>query len=244
MENPLINDAYGTLFLIPTPIGDSAPLEVLPLAAKKNMEVLTHFIVENEKVARRFIKKITPNKNQDTLILYPLNKYTTQEETATYLEACLQGESMGVLSDVGCPGVADPGSIVVRMAHQHGIRVKPLTGPSSILLALMSSGMNGQSFAFNGYLPIDKSQRQRAIKRYEKKAQKDDQTQIFIETPYRNDALVQDFIKVLEPSTLLCIACDLSMVTEMTKTLPVALWKKNIPELQKRPCIFLIHPPH
>lgn len=145
----------GILHLIPTPLGESAPLEVLPLSIKKVVEDLTHFIVENEKMARRFIKKISPNKNQDELVLFPLNKFTSQEEINSYLDPCLEGTSMGLLSDAGCPGIADPGAVIVSMAHRNDILVKPQIGPSSIVLAMMSSGMNGQNFAFNGYLPID-----------------------------------------------------------------------------------------
>ena len=146
----------GVLYLIPTPLGENPPLEVLPLTVKKIIEDQNHFIIENEKAARRFIKKIAPNKNQDQLILYPLNKFITQEETETYLDQCEAGVSMGLFSDAGCPGIADPGSVIVAKAHRLGIQVKPIVGPSSLILAMMSSGMNGQNFAFNGYLPIEK----------------------------------------------------------------------------------------
>ena len=164
------NSAGGTLFLIPTPLGENAPLEVLPLSIKKVVEDLTHFIVENEKMARRFIKKISPNKNQDELVLFPLNKFTSQEEINSYLDPCLEGISMGLLSDAGCPGIADPGAVIVSIAHRNDILVKPQIGPSSIVLALMSSGMNGQSFAFNGYLPIDKKQRSQSLLKYQRKS--------------------------------------------------------------------------
>ena len=160
----------GILYLIPTTIGENPPLEVLPLSVKKVIEEQNHFIIENEKVARRFIKKITPQKNQDELQLYPLNKFTTQEEIETYLDPCITGISMGLMSDAGSPGIADPGAIIVAKAHRIGIPVKPLVGPSSILLAMMGSGLNGQNFAFNGYLPIDKKQRLQSLIRYEKKS--------------------------------------------------------------------------
>ena len=163
-------NAYGTLFLIPTTLGDNPPLEVLPLSVKTKVEELNHFIVENEKAARRFIKKLTPNKNQDTLNLYLLNKFTTQEEIATYLIPCLDGMSMGLMSDAGTPGVADPGAVIVSKSHKVGVAVKPLVGPSSLILAMMSSGFNGQSFAFNGYLPVDQKQRKKALLKFEKKS--------------------------------------------------------------------------
>jgi 16S rRNA (cytidine1402-2'-O)-methyltransferase len=229
----------GILHLIPTPLGESAPLEVLPLSIKKVVEDLTHFIVENEKMARRFIKKISPNKNQDELVLFPLNKFTSQEEINSYLDPCLEGTSMGLLSDAGCPGIADPGAVIVSMAHRNDILVKPQIGPSSIVLAMMSSGMNGQNFAFNGYLPIDKKQRSQSLLKYQRIAVKENQAQIFIETPYRSDALFAQLLKVLDPNTKLCIACDLSLDSEYIKTYSVLKWKKNKPQLQKRPCIFI-----
>ena len=204
------NSSLGVLYLIPTPLGDNSPLEVLPLSVKKIIEDHTHFIIENEKAARQFIKKITPNKNQDKIILYSLNKYTTQEEMETYLDPCKSGISMGLFSDAGCPGIADPGAVIVSKAHRLGITVKPLTGPSSLVLALMASGMNGQSFAFNGYLPIEHKQRNQRITKFENKAFREEKAQLFIETPYRSEALFKDFLKTLDPNTRLCVACELS----------------------------------
>ena len=234
------NSSLGVLYLIPTPLGDNPPLEVLPLSVKKIIEDHTHFIIENEKAARQFIKKITPNKNQDKIILYPLNKYTTQEEMETYLDPCKSGISMGLFSDAGCPGIADPGAVIVSKAHRLGITVKPLTGPSSLVLALMASGMNGQSFAFNGYLPIEHKQRNQSITKIEKKAFREEQAQLFIETPYRSEALFKNLLKTLDPNTRLCVACDLSLNTEYILTLSVKDWKKVKPQLNKRPCVFII----
>lgn len=234
------NSSLGVLYLIPTPLGDIPPLEVLPLSVKKIIEDHTHFIIENEKAARQFIKKITPNKNQDKIILYPLNKYTTQEEMETYLDPCKSGISMGLFSDAGCPGIADPGAVIVSKAHRLGITVKPLTGPSSLVYALMASGMNGQSFAFNGYLPIEHKQRNQSITKFEKKAFREEQAQLFIETPYRSEALFKNFLKTLDPNTRLCVACDLSLNTEYILTLSVKDWKKVKPQLNKRPCVFII----
>jgi 16S rRNA (cytidine1402-2'-O)-methyltransferase len=233
-------NTYGTLYLIPTPLGENPPLEVLPLLVKTKLEELNHFIVENEKAARRFIKKIAPNKSQEALQLYPLNKFTSQEEMATYLNPCLDGIQMGLMSDAGIPGVADPGAAIVAKAHKIGITVKPYVGPSSIMLAMMSSGMNGQNFAFNGYLPVDQRQRKQALTKFEKKAIRENQSQIFIETPYRSTALLKDLLKTLLPSTLICIACDLTLSSEFVKTLTVKAWKQQKPQLDKRPCIFII----
>ena len=236
-ENP-----FGTLYLIPSPLGDNSPLEVLPLAVKKKVEELDHFIVENEKSARRFIKKLVPNKSQDSFYLYPLNKFTTKEEIETYLNPCLKGIQMGLMSDAGAPGIADPGAIMVSKAHKSGVTVKPLVGPSSLILALMSSGMNGQNFAFNGYLPVDSKQRKRSLLKFEKKANRENQAQLFIETPYRNDVLLRDILNTLMSSTLLCIASDLTLDTEFIKTLKIKEWKKQKLRFDKRPSIFIIEP--
>ena len=233
----------GVLYLIPTPLGENPPLEVLPLTVKKIIEDQNHFIIENEKAARRFIKKIAPNKNQDQLILYPLNKFITQEETETYLDQCKAGISMGLFSDAGCPGIADPGSVIVAKAHRLGIQVKPIVGPSSLILAMMSSGMNGQNFAFNGYLPIEQKKRRQAIIKFEKKAIKDNQAQLFIETPYRSDSLLKELLKVLLSNTLLCVSCDLTLQNEYIKTLTISQWKNEKVKLNKRPCIFIIEGP-
>ena len=207
---------------------------------KKIIEDQNHFIIENEKAARRFIKKIAPNKNQEQLILYPLNKFITQEETETYLDQCKAGISIGLFSDAGCPGIADPGSVIVAKAHRLGIQVKPIVGPSSLILAMMSSGMNGQNFAFNGYLPIEQKKRKQAIIKFEKKAIKDNQAQLFIETPYRSDSLHKELLKVLLSNTLLCVGCDLSLQNEYIKTLTISQWKNERVDLNKRPCIFII----
>ncbi|MDG1761244.1 MAG: SAM-dependent methyltransferase [Flavobacteriaceae bacterium] len=233
-------DNIGAIYMIPNLLGDSAPLEVLPISVKKNIESLTYFICENEKVARAFIKKIVPNKSQQNLKIVLLNKFTDPLEVESFLAPCFEGESIGLISDAGCPAIADPGAIIVAMAHKKGIVVKPLVGPSSILLALMGSGMNGQNFAFNGYLPIDKQERKKAIKGLEKKSFELQQTQIFMETPYRNDAIMSDLIKILHPSTRLCIACDLSLKSETIRTYTAEKWKSRTFSIQKRPAIFLI----
>ena len=241
MESIEQENKKAILYLIPSPLGDNAPMEVLPLTVRKVIEELTHFIVENEKDARRFIKRISPKKDQSTLKLYPLNKFTSPEEMLTYLDPINEDVSIGIISDAGCPGIADPGAEIVKMAHRKNIAVRPLVGPSSILLALMSSGLNGQNFAFNGYLPIDKPKRQKEIKKLEKKSFDYDQSQLFIETPYRNDQLLQDLLKVLDRNTQVCVACDISLPTEYIKTYTVQQWKKTQVSLHKRPAIFIIH---
>ena len=236
-----MNSDKGKLYLIPTRLGDNPPLEVLPLSIKKTIEQVDHYIVENEKTARRFIKRISPKKSQPKLQIYTLNKFTDPSELPSFLDACEQGISMGLLSEAGCPGVADPGADIVKIAHQKNIRVVPLVGPSSILLALMSSGMNGQSFAFNGYLPIDKGERKSELKRLEKLSFDRNQTQIFIETPYRNNKLLEDLCATLQGHTRVCIAADITLPTEFIKTQTANEWKRQKIDLHKRPTIFVIH---
>ncbi len=235
-----MNSHKGKLYLIPTRLGDNPPLEVLPISIKKIIEHVNFYIVENEKTARRFIKRISPSKSQSKLKLSVLNKYTTEAEQNTFLNPCLEGESMGLLSEAGCPAIADPGSDIVSLAHQMNVKVVPLVGPSSILLALMASGMNGQSFTFNGYLPIDRNERKSRLKTLERLSFEQNQSQIFIETPYRNMKMLEDLAKVLHPETRVCVACDLTLPSEFIKTLPAKDWKHNKEDLHKRPAIFII----
>lgn len=240
----------GKLYLIPVTLADttsselakqSNPLDVLPETVKRTIEFIDYYIVENEKNARRFIKSILPEKVQASLHLSALNKHTEVSEHNQMLQPCLEGKNVGLMSDAGCPGVADPGAAIVKIAHEKGIQVVPLVGPSSILLALMGSGMNGQSFAFNGYLPIDKGEKKAALKNFEQLSFSKKQSQLFIETPYRNNKLLEDVLQTLQPNTLLCIACDLTLPTEYIKTLRVADWKKTKVDLHNRPAIFIIH---
>ncbi|MBU2920393.1 SAM-dependent methyltransferase [Winogradskyella psychrotolerans] len=235
-----MNNPKGKLYLIPTRLGDNPPLEVLPISIKKIIEHLDYYIVENEKTARRFIKRVSPSKSQPSLKLQVLNKYTTEAERNTYLNACLEGNSIGLISEAGCPAIADPGADIVSLAHQMDITVVPLVGPSSILLALMGSGMNGQSFTFNGYLPIDKSERKAKLKTLERLSSEHNQAQIFIETPYRNMKMLEDLANTLHPNTRICVACDLTLPTEFIKTKIAKDWKHNKEDLHKRPAIFII----
>lgn len=231
--------AKGKLYMIPQTLGDDASLDHLSPMIRQRISMLDYFVVENEKAARRFIKRICPEKPQSELKLHLLNKFTHSHEVEAMLAVCHDGHSIGMISDAGCPGVADPGASLVAKAHENQIQVVPLVGPSSILLALMASGMNGQSFAFHGYLPIDKKQRKRNLRFLEKESQEKQQTQLFIETPYRNNPMLDALIDSLQPSTRLCIACDINLVTEYIRTKSIAEWAKNKPDLHKRPCIFL-----
>ncbi|MFT4851247.1 MAG: 16S rRNA (cytidine1402-2'-O)-methyltransferase [Sediminicola sp.] len=230
----------GNLYLIPCTLGDTPPLEVLPLLVKKTVENTNHYIVEHEKNARRFIKTIDSKKNQADLVIQEINKFTNEDEIPQMLLPCLEGYNVGVISDAGCPGIADPGANVVMEAHRKGIRVIPLVGPSSILMAMMASGFNGQNFAFNGYLPIDKGERKSTIKRLEKLSIELDQSQSFIETPYRNNQLLESLLKTLQGQTMLCIACDITLVSEFIRTETVNEWKKIKVDLHKRPTLFIL----
>lgn len=230
----------GKLYLIPTTLGDTEPLEVMPISVKNVIDQVDHFIVENEKSARRFIKKISPEKKQNSLRIMSLDKYAEEIKTLSYLDICKKGISVGLLSEAGVPAIADPGASMVKLAHQKNIQVIPLVGPSSILMAMMGSGMNGQNFAFNGYLPIDKGERKNAIKDLEKLSKDKNQSQIFIETPYRNEKMFDGLKDILSPTTYLCIAADITLPSEYIKTMMIKDWKHQKPDLHKKPAIFII----
>lgn len=230
----------GKLYLIPTTLGDNEPLQVLPLSVQTTVMCLQYFFVENEKTARRFIKAITPQKAQSELIMFTLNKYTDLNESSTFLELCAKGVSIGLLSEAGTPAIADPGANIVMMAHDRNIKVIPLVGPSSVVLAMMSSGLNGQNFAFNGYLPIESNTRKTAIKDFEKLSKLKNQAQIFIETPYRNNQLLDEFKKTLNENTYLCVAAELTLESEYIKTLQIKDWRRQKIDLHKRPAIFIL----
>lgn len=230
----------GRLFLIPTGLGDGPLLEVLPLRVKKIVEEVDFYIAENEKTARQFIKRLVPGKSQPSLIFNVLNKFTSDQELPSFLAPCENGIDVGLLSEAGCPGIADPGAQVVELAHAKNIRVIPLVGPSSILLAMMASGLNGQNFAFRGYLPIEKRDRKTEIKHSEKLSFDHNQAQIFIETPYRNMQLLKDLLHHLHPETKLCIACNLTQPDEFILTQSMADWKNTKVNLHKKPAIFIL----
>jgi len=235
-----MNPKNGNLYLIPCTLGDTPPLEVLPLLVKKAVEHIDHYIVEHEKSARRFIKQVVPRKSQPDLKFELINKFTDEADIPQMLAPCFEGYDVGVISDAGCPGIADPGAAVVEQAHLKGIKVVPLVGPSSILLAMMASGFNGQNFAFNGYLPIDKAERKDAIKRLERISEENDQSQSFIETPYRNNQMLESLVSALHPHTRICVACDITLATEYIRTMSAEAWKKNKVDLNKRPTLFII----
>ncbi|MFM7218013.1 MAG: SAM-dependent methyltransferase [Bacteroidota bacterium] len=229
----------GTLFLIPVYLGASDANQ-LPLAVIDTAKRLRHFIVENEKTARAFLSSIRTPVPQQELSLTVLDEHTTPEEVPSLIAPLLEGIDCGLMSEAGCPGVADPGSAVVALAHHRGIRVVPLAGPSSILLGLMASGLNGQRFRFHGYLSRESGVRKEQLRSMEKEVMKSGETQLFIETPYRNQAMLEDLLAVLAPDTSLCIACDLASSSEMVLSKSISAWKSSKPDLHKRPCIFLI----
>ena len=238
MNNPFSHS--GKLYLLPTTLGDNEPLEVLPATVQEQVRRLDIFIAENEKTARRAIKKLAPEKSQPDLKFFLLNKHTEPAEIPSFLNACKEGKDVGLLSEAGCPGVADPGAEVVKIAHRERIQVVPMVGPSSILLAMMASGMNGQNFAFNGYLPIDKAARKNEIRNLERISLEKNQAQSFIETPYRNNKMLEDLIQNLHPATRICIACDLTLSTEYISTRTASEWAKTKMDLHKRPTIFIV----
>ena len=231
----------ATLYLIPVTLGDTDFSRALPTYNRDIILSLRHFIVEDVRSARRFLKKVEPSIAIDALHFTELNEHTAPAAMSGMLAPMAVGESMGVMSEAGCPAVADPGADIVAIAQHKGYRVVPLVGPSSILLALMASGFNGQRFAFRGYLPVEASKRAESIKAMEARMMTDDETQIFIETPYRNNKLVDELIRCCKPSTRLCIASDLTCDGEMIRTRPVKEWQKHKPDLHKKPALFLIY---
>lgn len=231
----------GTLYLIPNLLGESTPERVLPAFNTKIINNIRYYIVENIRTTRRFLKKVDKNIDIDRLTFFELNQHTDPQIIGSYIEPLLHGEDMGIVSEAGCPAVADPGALVVELAQQKNIQVVPLVGPSSILLALMASGFNGQSFSFEGYLPIDNDKRIKRLKVLENRIYTENQTQIFIETPYRNNKIVQDFIAHCRPSTKLCIASEITTDNEFIKTKSLDRWKNTCPDLSKKPTIFLLY---
>jgi len=236
-----MTNKLGVLYLVPCTLGDTPAEQILPLHVINITRKLQYFVVEQPKTARRFLSLLKPEHPIQSLHFATLNEHTADNELAELLEPLLAGHDVGIISEAGCPGIADPGAMLVSLAHQHGIRVIPLVGPSSILLALMASGMNGQCFAFHGYLPIEDSQRIKAIATLEAESIKHHQTQLFIETPYRNEKMFVSLLAHCRPQTLLCVASDITLPTEQIQTYPVARWKSlPKPQLNKRPSLFLL----
>lgn len=229
------------LYLLPVTLGETSIEKVLPSYNKEIVSAIRHFIVEDIRSARRFLKKVDREIDIDALTFYSLNKHTSPQDIATYLQPLVGGVSMGVISEAGCPAVADPGADVVAIAQRKGLKVVPLVGPSSIILAVMASGFNGQSFAFHGYLPIAPGERSRRLKDLEQRVYAEDQTQLFIETPYRNHKMVEDILQHCRPQTKLCIAANITCEGEYIRTHTVKEWQGRVPDLSKIPCIFLLY---
>ena len=229
----------GKLYLIPTPLGENDPAEVLPQGVLERACALKCFVVEELRTARRFLSRYGLRGHIDELDFHVLNEHTTPEEVEALLPLFASGD-VGLLSEAGLPAVADPGAALVALCHRHGIQVVPLTGPSSLMLALMASGLNGQSFAFRGYIPAKTDERRAAVRELEKQSRSLNQSQILIETPYRNDALLADLLQGLSPATRLCVAADLTLPTQFIKTDTVAGWRKAPVTIGKRPCVFIL----
>ncbi|MES2455106.1 MAG: SAM-dependent methyltransferase [Bacteroidota bacterium] len=231
----------GTLFLIPVPLTENAANKSFTVFLGDTVNAIRTYIVENEKTARKFLKEAGIKTSQSELTVHDYGKHKRGNSLVPFFKELMTGTDVGLMSEAGCPGIADPGAEIVAEAHKRGIKVVPLVGPSSILLALMASGFNGQSFTFHGYLPIDKVERGKRIKELEQLAQREKQTQLFIETPFRNNHLFEDILKNAQPQTLLCVASNITAEEEYIKTLTIGQWKKERIDLHKKPTIFLIY---
>ena len=229
------------LYLIPVTLGETPINNVLPNYNSGIISGIRHFIVEDVRSARRFLRKVDPQFDIDGSQFFELNKHTPAEAVAGYLKPLQAGKPVGVISEAGCPAVADPGADVVAIAQRKGLKVVPLVGPSSIILSVMASGFNGQSFAFNGYLPVKPDERIKALRKFEQRIYNEEQTQLFIETPYRNGKMIEDILTHCRPQTKLCIAANLTCEGEYVQTRTVKEWKGKVPELSKIPCIFLLY---
>lgn len=230
----------GTLYLLPVPLADNAAAKSYTPYLIETINQISEYIVENEKTARRFLKEAGLKIPQSELLMHDYGKHNRESGLGEFFVGLESGKSVGLMSEAGCPGIADPGADIVAEAHKRGINVIPLVGPSSILLALMASGFNGQSFTFHGYLPIDKAQRAKRIKELESHAERLNQTQLFIETPFRNNQMLEEILRSCNAKTRLCIACNITGDDEMIKTQSIADWKKQVPDLHKKPTIFLL----
>ncbi|HZW86354.1 MAG TPA: SAM-dependent methyltransferase [Gallionella sp.] len=234
-------NSLGILYLLPCPLGDMPAEQVLPQHVINIARKLRHFVVEQPKTARQFLAALKHEQPIQSLHINTLNEHTQKQDLPTLLAPLLAGHDVGIISEAGCPGIADPGAELVDLAHRNGVRVTPLVGPSSILLALMASGLNGQCFAFHGYLPVDQVERNKTIVALETESAKRQQTQIFIETPYRNDKLLGALLALCRPQTLLCVATDITLPGEHILTRSISQWKSlATPQLNKRLSLFLV----
>ena len=230
----------GTLYLIPSPLGNSRAA-VLPEYELGIVRQLQGFITERGKTARQFLKQVIPDIAFGNMVFFELNKHTEAQDLAEMLQTLQKGQSLGLISEAGCPGVADPGAQIVALAHQNGIKVVPLIGPSAILMSLMASGMNGQGFSFHGYLPVKPAERAKALRELEQKVQREGHSQLFIETPYRNQAMLETLLSSLQGNTALCVAANITMPDELIYTARVSDWKKrSLPDLQDKPTVFIL----
>lgn len=235
------NSSLGILYFIPVTLGGDSIVHVLPAEVIAITHQLDTFIVENEKTARHFLSVIKHPIPIRDLTFKTLNEHTSDKELPTLLDSLIAGKNIGLMSEAGCPGIADPGAKLAALAHQKNIRVAPLVGPSSILLSLMASGLNGQRFTFLGYIPSDKTTRISHLKTIEKQSKAQCETQVFIETPYRNEHLLEDILQTCHPETQLCIACNISLAKEYIVTKKIKSWKQTaLPDLHKQPCVFLL----
>ena len=232
--------SYGKLYLIPSPLGDYAPADVIPAPVLDRIAQIRTYVVEETRTARRYLSAAGWRGRVGELTFHELNEHTDPQAVEGYLSLFGNGTDVGLISEAGLPAVADPGALLVALCHRHGIEVVPMVGPSSLMLALMGSGLNGQSFAFCGYVPAKTDERRAALRTIEKRSAAGRQTQILIETPYRNDALLADILSVCSDRTRVCIAADLTLPDAFIRTRTVAAWKKDKPLIGKRPCVFLI----
>ncbi len=235
-----MNKLSSKLYLIPNLISDVDFNTVVPSSLPKIVEGISFFIVEDIRNARRYLRKLSKTISIDDLEFFELNKHTNIKDISSFLTPAIKGHDMGLISEAGLPCIADPGNVIVKMAHNNNIKVVPISGPSSIFMALMSSGLNGQNFAFNGYVPIEQHLRIKKLKELEKKAHKEKQSQIFMDTPYRNNKLFADMLEYLNSNTYLCVAVNISSEHEFIKTMKIADWKNKKIDLHKKPCIFII----
>ncbi|TMH35711.1 MAG: SAM-dependent methyltransferase [Betaproteobacteria bacterium] len=236
----MCSERRGSLYLLPNTLGDVAPEAVIPAGALDRARSLDYLIAEDPKAARAFLKRIAPTRPLQSIRVERLDHNTRPIDIPALLEPLVDGRNAGLLSEAGLPAVADPGASLVRLAHEQNIRVVPLSGPSSIVLALAASGLDGQRFAFHGYLPIAEAELVSTLKECERQSRKLRQTQIFIETPYRNDRTLAAMLRTLAPATLVCVAADLTLESEAVKTRPVVAWRKETPQLKGRPTVFLL----
>lgn len=230
----------GVLYLIPSPLGDNDPCEVIPAGVLDLFPALDYYVVEELRTARRYLSRAGLKGRIEGLHLYELNEHTPPEQVLDYVKILKEGNDVGLISEAGLPAVADPGSRLVELAHRDHIEIRPMAGPSSLMLALMGSGLNGQCFAFTGYLPVKPGERKARIREIESISARWGQSQIIIETPYRNRQLFEDMVSVCAPGTRICIAADLTLPSQFLRMKTAGEWKKNMPEIGKRPCVFVL----